>query len=594
MPQKVLAGRADDPELRGALVHVRVDQVVLSAEPQRTLRQVLGRSLKRVKVETALAYESHCITSDAEEVVRLPRAAVRTGIQIGRAGIGYPAAVHLERFAAPGRLALTDDLRLASLGAIGMLTLVASPAQLAEVLIEGWACLRPVTSVQVLLSGKLRPFSCVKDAALELRARGLAATVREVDRKQGLPVVLEFAGPSARLLSVPERAVLCSLASSVGAAGALFVSDARTEAYLRDQRRSKAQRSLLPDPGAPCAEVVTLDLSTVDPLLVDGDGRIRSPRELQDQPVQQVVLGGDDGASLRDLLTAAALLKSKRIPPGLDFLVLPPSRQALEVLAQNGALMDLIATGARLLEPDQRVISQELYPPPSGGVSLRSFEPLPGPQRGRALVASAETLAYAVATGCVGDPRNFKRPARVTIPRTLPTEDVLVVRREKGKKPDTKSEAYNELPEAPLAPFEGCLDLAIDTALKVPSSGNGRSTQVALVLSCLDEVCWAAAHAPQLTPGIRALISTELPTALVPRLSGAGLLALTCSEQQMKQLRSAKTLALPRLSADSSEVEVAVGTERLTLTWAAIEEERTWVLSGGVGNGAKPKAANKA
>jgi aconitate hydratase len=358
----------------------------------------------------------------------------------------------------------------------------------------------------------------------------------------------------------------------------VFVSDEKTEAYLRDQRRSKAHRVVSPDPGAPCDEVITLDLSTVDPLIVDATGAVRAPRELEGTPVRQVVLGGDSGTSLRDLLVAAQLLKSKRLPSTVDFLLAPPSRQALEVLTQTGALLDLLATGARLVEPDQRLISEELYPPVAGETSLRSFDPLPG-ARGptRALVGSAETLAYAVATGQIGDPRAFKRPVRVTIPRALPTDDVLIVRKEKGKKPDAK----DQIPSLSTAalPFEGTLDLSIETEL---DAANGASDGArALVLGDLDHVSWAAAHVPRL-PHLRALISPEVPAALVPRLSGAGVLALSCSADQLPQLRSAKSLRLPKLSADSGDVEVSLGKQRLKLCWLALEEERTWVLSGSV------------
>ena len=144
---------------------------------------------------------------------------------------------------------------------------------------------------------------------------------------------------------------------------------------------------------------------------MDEAGEVRPVRELAGKIVNQVILGGDSGATLRDLLAAAALLKSKRVPPRLELLLAPPSRQSLEVLAQSGALVDLIATGARLLEPDPRLMSGELYPPPPGGVSLRTFDPEPALRDAPGfVVASAETLAYAVATGAIGDPRSFKRP----------------------------------------------------------------------------------------------------------------------------------------------------------------------------------------
>lgn len=311
-----------------------------------------------------------------------------------------------------------------------MLSLVVPSGQLGQALAHGTIVLRPPRSVQVLLSGRVRPFVCARDIGLELLRRGLGDIVRMVDAEHGAPVVLEFAGPGVRLLSVGERAVLAGIAPYVGAASAIFVSDERTEVYLRDQRRSKAHRALLPDAGAPCDDVLNLDLGAVNPLVLDEAGQVRSVRDLAGKPVAQVVLGGDSGTTLRDLFAAATLLKSKRVPPRLDLLLAVPSRQMLEVLASSGALADLIAAGARLIEPDARVMSGAIYPPPvTGGFSLRLTDPEPR-LSGRAsfVVASAETLAYAVAAGEIGDPRMFKRPVRVTVPRVLPTDDVLVVR----------------------------------------------------------------------------------------------------------------------------------------------------------------------
>ena len=113
----------------------------------------------------------------------------------------------------------------------------------------------------------MRPFVCARDVALELVRRGLGEVVQRIEAQHHAPVVIEFAGPSARLLSVSERAVLCGIAPELGASAALFVSDEKTEVFLRDQRRSKAHRALVPDPGAPCDEVVSIDLGAVDPLL---------------------------------------------------------------------------------------------------------------------------------------------------------------------------------------------------------------------------------------------------------------------------------------------------------------------------------------
>src|SRR4051812_8666615 len=491
MTQKILAGRADDPNLNGDLVRVKVDQVVLAREPDRTLAEPVLVGAKKCAVEVAIAYDTRCVTALSDTSpglsARSLKEALNLGLLIARPGIGFPAAVHLERFGSPARLALTDEPRLAAVGGAGMLTLVVPPSQLAEALVTGNVVLRPPRSVQVLLSGRVRPFVCVRDVGLELMRRGLGEAIRRVDTEYNAPVVIEFAGPSARLLSVSDRAVLAALAPQLGASAAVFVSDEKTEVYLRDQRRSKAHRGLLPDPGAPCDDGISVDLSAVDPLVLDEDGVVKPVREIAGKPVSQVILGGDSGASLRDLLAAAALLKSKRVPTKLDLLVAPPSRQALEVLAQSGALVDLVATGARLLEPDPRILTGELYPPPPTGISMRAFDAEPtAPHLERAVVASAETIAFAVATGAVGDPRSFKRPVRVTVPRTLPTDDVLIVRKAKGKGKEPDG-AKVPAPETLRAHgFSGVTTLAV-------SSVRGSPTQPsALVLETLDDVRWVA------------------------------------------------------------------------------------------------------
>ncbi|WP_394838308.1 hypothetical protein LVJ94_15505 [Pendulispora rubella] len=423
MAEKILAGRAAGPARAKHEVDVKVDQVVLVRDPRRALAEGVAAGLKKASPEVSIAYDTVCVR-DPSSPAPLATEALSHGLSVARAGAGFPAPVHLERFASPARLAVTDEPRLAALGGVGMLTWVVPPSALGHALARGRVRLRPPRSIQVQLTGKLRPFVGARDVAFEWIRRDLAGIVQRVATSSESPVVLEFGGPGARFLSVAERAILCAVAPHVGAVGALFGSDERTEVFLRDERRSKAHRSLAPDAGAPFEEVVSLDLGAVDPL-VRHQGSIVPVRELAGKPVSQVLLGGDTGSTLRELFVVATLLKSKRVPKGLDFLLAAPSRQMLEVLAESGALADLIATGARLVEPDPRIATGLLYPPPGPGLSLTTCEP-EGPAN--VVVASAETLAYAVATGKIGDPRAFKRPVRVTVPRVLPTDDVFVSR----------------------------------------------------------------------------------------------------------------------------------------------------------------------
>jgi homoaconitase/3-isopropylmalate dehydratase large subunit len=583
MPQKILAGRADDPGLHDDIVRVRVDQVILSREPNDVLRDAVEWGLKKTSVETAVAYDTRCVTTRGadEQECRTPQQvdarALSRGIVIARAGIGFPSAVHLERFAAPARLAITDDPRLIAMGGAGMLTLLGSRGQIAGALRDGVIMVRPPRSIQVLLSGKLRPFVCVRDLALELLRRGLGESIRAIDVKHGAPVVLEFAGPSARLLSVPERALLCSLAPRLGAASAVFVSDEKTEVYLRDQRRSKAHRALVPDAGAPCDDVVTIDLSAIDPLLLDRNGDVRPVRDLEGEVVSQAVLGGDTGAPLRDMLAAAALLKSKRVPADLEFLVACASRQVLEVMAQSESLADLIATGARLVEPDFRVLTAELYPPPKGSLSIRTYDPEPGQDTGTGfIVASAETLAFSVASGRIGDPRSFKRPVRITVPRLLPTEDVLVVRKQrtKGKKSELDSSPAPAAVEKRTRAWQGEVPLGVATALAAPTQ------PCACVAGTLGDLEWFAGRASSLVPALRVVVAPFVPSGWVTLFAACGVLSLEADAEQMSVLQKAKSLTVTPHGHWQDRVPVSVDGQLLELRWGATPEERKWAMNG--------------
>jgi aconitate hydratase len=578
MPQKILAGRAADPQLRGDLVQAKVDQVILSRAPARAFAEALAAGLKKTPIEVAVAYDGTCVTDAASNEATAasasfsaPSEMLAHGIQIAKAGIGYPAPVHLERFGFPARLALTDDPRLASLGGVGMLVLVTSPGQLAQALAQGSVWLRPPRSVQILLSGRTRPFVCARDVALELLRRGIDEIVRKIEAQYKAPVVLEFAGTSARLLNVSERSVLAGMAPLLGAQAGIFLSDEKTESYLRDQRRSKAHRTLFADQGAPCDHAISIDLGTVDPLLLDETGQVRAVRDLAGKPVHQVVLGGDTGVTLRDMLAAAQLLKSKRLPSRVDFLVAPPSRQVLEVLASTGALTDLAATGARIIEPDRRTMTGEMYPTPPGKLSIRTCDPEP---RGTPfIVASAETVAYTVATGAIGDPRSFKRPVRVTVPRVLPTDDVLVVKERRA----AEAPATKKTPVAPPAAVPWKAAVTLDLVKGLPKVAPAGAPEIALLLTTLDDLRAFAGRAIDY-PQVRAIIGNFIPSGIAHSLAGLGIAVF--STEEIAALESVKSLALPAPSAWGEGVTATAGKTKVALTWTAIGNERPWMLAG--------------
>ena len=317
--------------------------------------------------------------------------------------------------------------------------------------------------------------------------------------------------------------------------------------------------------------------------------------------MNQVLLGGDGGATLRDLVAAAALLKSKRVPAHLDLLLAIPSRQTLEVLAATGALTDLIATGARLVEPDGRVMSGELYPAPgptSGAVGMRTCDAEPRTAaKPQALVASAETLACAVASGEIGDPRSFKRPVRVTVPRTLPTDDVLVIRERRSSESVAKKAAAVARPVAPPlalpSGWKGALTLDVIDEVAAIAGGPDPRVNLAVVCATLDAVRLVAARAAELSPAVRAVFAPFIPSGIVALLSGVGIAAIEVEAAAIVELKSAAKVALPAPAqwADSAPTAIAVGATHVQATWLAAGAERSWAIAGTARAISKPPRA---
>ncbi len=589
MGQKILAAHCNEEETDGALIEIKVDQVILAREPNRVLGAAVEAGLTSAVPEVAAAYPPYCLSigeedSDPHAPHRVPHEALSLGFLVAQPGVGFAAMVHLERFGSPTRLALSDDTRLASCGAAGMLTLPASRGQLTSALLEGKTQIRVPRSILVILSGRLRPFVCARDAVLELMRRGLKEAVAAVDARLHAPVVLEFGGTSLKFFSVSDRAVLATLAHQLGAAGTLFPSDEKTETFLRDQRRSKAHRSLYADAGAMYEDQVSLDLSSVEPLIIDEDGRIRAVRELDGRPVRQVLLGGDSGISLRDLLAAAALLKSKRADPAVEFLLCPPSRQILEMLARGDGLSSLLATGARLIEPDRRAMAGLLYRTTEPQSQLRNADREPGD---RSFVASAETLAFAVAHGELGDPRKFKRPVRVAVPRNLPTDDVLLVRgrdarggaRGKGRVDKRMEEAPISVTSDSFAPPPNHEDWNEAIELSVTIHRDSRDDPSAYVAASIEDVQWLLDNAANL-PSLRALVADHIPAAAISILSGLGVLALRADAQTIARLTSAKVLRIPERKAwQGDALSLLADEDEIDVEWLARGEERNWTSS---------------
>lgn len=414
----------------GAEVALRIDQTLLQdATGTMACLEFEALGIPRVKTALSVIYIDHNMLQtgfeNADDHLFLQTFAAKYGMYLSRAGNGICHQVHLERFAAPGRTLLGADSHTTMAGAMGMLAIGAGGLDVAVAMggLPFWVRMPAVVNVRLL--GQLPPWVSAKDVALEL--------LRRMTVKGGVGKAFEFTGPGVETLTVPERATIANMCTELGATASIFPSDARTLEFLRLQGREHDWKPLAPDPDARYEEVVELDLSELEPLVAKPHqpDQVVPVREVAGLKLDQVVIGSCTNSSYLDLIRVARILAGRAVHPAVSVALAPGSRQVLHALARNGALADMVAGGVRILECACGPCIGMGQAPPSGGVSLRTFnrnfKGRSGTADAQVFLASPEVAAASAVTGLLTDPRQFGDPPRVSFPERLPTDDSMIL-----------------------------------------------------------------------------------------------------------------------------------------------------------------------
>lgn len=279
--------------------------------------------------------------------------------------------------------------------------------------------------VLVRLIGELSPWVSAKDVILEL--------LRRLTVKGGVGKIFEYGGPGVKTLTVPERATIANMGAELGATTSVFPSDEQTHAFLRAQGRENAWIQIEADSDAEYDEVTEIDLSSLEPMIAQPHqpDNVVKVKEIEGLNVDQVLVGSCTNSSYRDLMTLAGVLRGKKVHPNVSAGVSPGSRQVLEMIARNGALADLIASGVRILEAACGPCIGMGQAPCTNGVSVRTFnrnfEGRSGTPSGKVYLASVEVAAAAILTGKLTDPRKLGEPVKVTLPEKFAIDDSMII-----------------------------------------------------------------------------------------------------------------------------------------------------------------------
>lgn len=415
---------------RGQEIAIRVDQTLTQdATGTMAYLQFEAMGIPRVKTELSVSYVDHNTLQtgfeNADDHRFLQSTAAKFGVYFSRAGNGICHQVHLERFGIPGKTLLGSDSHTPTAGGLGMLAIGVGGLDVAVAMGGGPFHLIMPGVVNVRLHGRLAPWATAKDVILEV--------LRRLTVKGGVGKILEYGGEGVKYLTVPERATITNMGAETGATTSIFPSDEVTRAFLRAQGREEVWVELGPDPDAVYDEVLDIDLSTLEPLVAcpHSPDNVKPVREVGPLAVDQVVIGSCTNSSYLDLMKVAAILKGKTVHPNVSLVIAPGSRQVLTMLAQNGALADLVSAGARILECACGPCIGMGQAPPSGGVSVRTinrnFKGRSGTADARVYLASPETAAATALTGRLTDPRELGTPPVVALPEKFHVDDRMIL-----------------------------------------------------------------------------------------------------------------------------------------------------------------------
>ena len=414
-----LAGENDEE------IELRVDQILLEdATGTMACLQFEQLGLDRVALPT-VSYVDHNVlqfdNKNPEDHAYLRSWAARYGAVYSRPGNGIAHYLHLERFALPGQVLLGADSHTTMAGALGMLAIGAGATEVAVAMAgRPYPVEKPVV-VGVELGGGLRSWVQSKDIVLELlRRRGV---------RGGRGRIFEFHGDGVATLSATDRGTICNMVMETGATTGIFPSDKQTRAWLEAQGRGEDWLELAADEGAAYDETERIDLGELEPLIASpsSPGNVVPVREAAGEVTRQVCVGSSVNSSYEDLAVVAAVLRGRTLAPELDLTVTPGSRQILDMIVRSGVYADLLASGARILEPACGPCIGMGQAPAAGAVSVRTFNRnfpgRSGTPGDRVYLCSPATAAATALRGAIADPRDLGDVPELTPPPPDPAMD---------------------------------------------------------------------------------------------------------------------------------------------------------------------------
>jgi len=429
--EKIIAAHLVVGEMKkGQEIGIRIDQT-LTQDSTGTMAylQFEAMEVPRVKTKKSLAYIDHNMLQEGPENMDdhryIQSVAKKHGVYYSKPGNGICHQVQIERFGVPGDTLLGSDSHTPTGGGIGMLAIGAGGLDVAVAMAGDPYYITMPKVVKVELTGKLRTGVSSKDVILEV--------LRQCTVKGGVNKVFEYTGDGVKTLTVPERATITNMGAELGATTSVFPSDEMTKLFLEAQGRGTDYLELLADADAVYDEVVKVDMDVLEPLTAcpHSPDKVVKISDIEGLAVNQVAIGSCTNSSWLDLMKVAAIVKGKTVAENVSLVIAPGSKQVLTMLAENGALADLLNAGARVLECGCGPCIGMGQAPSTDAVSLRTFNRnffgRSGTPSADVYLLSPEAAAISALEGVLTNPLGKINLPEIAMPENFLQNDTMVI-----------------------------------------------------------------------------------------------------------------------------------------------------------------------
>jgi homoaconitate hydratase family protein/3-isopropylmalate dehydratase small subunit len=305
----------------------------------------------------------------------------------------------MARYAKPGMVIVGSDSHTCTSGAFNAMAAGIDRTEAAGLWKRGETWFRVPETLKITLTGRLNTGVYAKDLSLWIIGILGSAGANYMS--------IEYHGDGVETLSVADRMTLANLASEMGAKNAVFPADQVLQDHL-----GEPVTGVWADEGAVYGRKIEIDLREVYPLVAAPHhvDNVKALAEVAGLDIHQGMIGTCTNGRIEDLREAAAMLKGKKVKPGVQLLVIPASREIYLQAIQEGLISIFLEAGANVLSSscgpclgtgqgipadNMRVISS----------ANRNFLGRMGNKQAEIYLASPAVVALSVVHGKITDPR---------------------------------------------------------------------------------------------------------------------------------------------------------------------------------------------